>query len=473
MSRRKPDSSANKRPLLLPSQQARAADARGAHRKQATAAEQQGATARAQQQTDHHTVADAGTHSLCAPAPISKGQPANAQRADAPVDLPLGQGVRLIAWHPCGLYVLDKPEGVLSHPNKKAEIDRSLLTAPYSLEGEFFYNLHAWRKPPSASAKRIEQASAKTQANADEAAPDTVEAQSGLPCPPAADTEPTDTECADAEPADTETTDAEPANTDAGPAGHSATAKTLQKLYLLHRLDSATSGLLLLADNAALADSIRTAFAQGGVRKTYLALCAASAGIRAGQKGRWSDRLQREHQGAGGNVVHVRTSGSGVSAVTDFLCRATAPRNHAFALLELHPISGRTHQLRVHCAQHQLPILGDAKYGDFRLNRAVAKETGHKRLFLHATALALDFVHGGNRLRLQFTSPQPPQFDALLRDAPDIRCATPADARNRTPCDSGSGKRNQNGTRNYQRTGKRTSSRNPSAPGAKRQGRKR
>lgn len=338
-------------PLLLPSQRA----------KQASNTQRQPAAAKddVRQKSLDSSAADAATLFL------------KTDSAADPYGLPLGRGVRLIAFHPCGLYVLDKPEGILSHPNKKAEISRSLLNAPYALKQECFYDLR------------------KQSSNSD-AAPS--------PCKTEKHSE-----------ASARKDDAALERTKACP----------ERLYLLHRLDSATSGLLLLADNEALADSVRSAFAADTVGKTYLALCAAQAPLRTGEKGRWSDRLERKHSGAGGGVVHVHASGSGLSAVTDYTCLKLAARNSAIALLELRPLSGRTHQLRVHCAQHGLPIVGDAKYGDFRLNRALAKESGDKRLFLHATALDLDCVHQGKALRLRFVSPPPAEFEALLRDAPE------------------------------------------------------
>lgn len=258
--------------------------------------------------------------------------------------LPLGQGVKLVAYHPCGLYVLDKPEGILSHPNRKSETRRSLLAAPYSLEQECYL----------------------------------------LPI-------------------------AEPLQHQ-----HAAPAQ-VQPLYLLHRLDSATSGLLLLTDNPLVAERVREAFASGQVRKTYLALCGGASRTHPNDKGSWSDRLQRERS-SGGDIIHVR-AGQGLNARTDYLCRRVDPQTRTIALLELHPISGRTHQLRVHCAQHGLPIIGDGKYGDFRLNRVVAQASGLKRLFLHAARLSLSFEFQGQQIRLELESPLPPAFETLLGNA--------------------------------------------------------
>ena len=60
----------------------------------------------------------------------------------------------------------------------------------------------------------------------------------------------------------------------------------------------------------------------------------------------------------------------------------------AFSLIQLEPLTGRTHQLRVQCAQHHFPILGDKTYGDFKCNRRLRTE----RLFLHANSI--EFVLG-------------------------------------------------------------------------------
>jgi len=67
-------------------------------------------------------------------------------------------------------------------------------------------------------------------------------------------------------------------------------------------------------------------------------------------------------------------------------------------------LTGRTHQIRVHLAHAGHPVLGDDKYGDFELNRALAKR-GVKRLFLHAARLAFAHPLTGERLRLEAPLP--------------------------------------------------------------------
>jgi 23S rRNA pseudouridine955/2504/2580 synthase len=78
--------------------------------------------------------------------------------------------------------------------------------------------------------------------------------------------------------------------------------------------------------------------------------------------------------------------------------------NPSFSLLEIRLLTGRTHQIRVHLAHAGHPVLGDDKYGDFPLNRELAKQ-GVRRLFLHAARLALEHPLGGERLKLQSELP--------------------------------------------------------------------
>jgi 23S rRNA pseudouridine955/2504/2580 synthase len=78
-----------------------------------------------------------------------------------------------------------------------------------------------------------------------------------------------------------------------------------------------------------------------------------------------------------------------------------------FSLLELRLLTGRTHQIRVHLAHAGHPVLGDEKYGDFELNRALAKQ-GVRRLLLHARRVSYPHPLGGARLAVE--SPLPPDM---------------------------------------------------------------
>jgi 23S rRNA-/tRNA-specific pseudouridylate synthase len=83
-------------------------------------------------------------------------------------------------------------------------------------------------------------------------------------------------------------------------------------------------------------------------------------------------------------------------------------------LIELKPLTGRTHQLRVQCAKRHLPIIGDATYGDFRRNRDFAKATGLKRLFLHSVETRLEYSRGGRRVAFRAEAPLPEAFGRAM-----------------------------------------------------------
>jgi 23S rRNA-/tRNA-specific pseudouridylate synthase len=202
------------------------------------------------------------------------------------------------------------------------------------------------------------------------------------------------------------------------------------RLYLLNRLDSPTSGIVLAATNPGLAAVIKTIFREhnGGISKTYYAI--AKGGKLAPSAGLWVDRLARE-QRAG--VVRA-TRGAGIPAATRYTWLATARHSvgGTLSLLRLEPETGRTHQLRVQCAARSRPILGDKTYGDFPLNRRLGKsDKQFDRLFLHAAAIALVFRWNGTQHEFRVTSLLPPAFAALVPEAATAAAAVPKT--NRTP----------------------------------------
>jgi len=153
-------------------------------------------------------------------------------------------------------------------------------------------------------------------------------------------------------------------------------------LELAHRLDRETSGILLLAKTRRALLGLHEQLREGLVDKRYLALVA----------GDWvNDRqhvrlpLARRTTMSGERRVSVDAEG-GLAAHTVFNLRQ---RFGSFSLLEAELKTGRTHQIRVHLAHVGFPIVGDDKYGDFELNRRVARgEFGgpFRRMFLHACA---------------------------------------------------------------------------------------
>lgn len=170
-------------------------------------------------------------------------------------------------------------------------------------------------------------------------------------------------------------------------------------LYLLHRLDAPTSGVILLAEEGDVAAEAKRCFSAHAVEKVYFALVR---GTPSKLPATWRDRLRTGQQGKGRRTV----SGSGAPAECRVEVASRSRAHGGLTLLRLHPKTGRTHQLRVQCADRHLPIVGDATYGDFAFNRRFAREEGEKRLFLHASSIELRV--GGTRFRAE--SPLPGVF---------------------------------------------------------------
>jgi tRNA pseudouridine65 synthase len=238
-------------------------------------------------------------------------------------DVPLGSGVRWVALDSNGLAALDKPEGVLSHPNGPRDEARSLLRARYNTDEECF----EWTAP--------------------------------------------------------------------GGTG---------RLWLINRLDSATSGLILAATDGALAREIRAQFQRRQVRKTYQALVF---GIPRRPSELWKDILSVDKKG--GRIRTAAGAGNLPAESAMKLVRAgTALRR--VSLIELEPHTGRSHQLRVQCAKRGLPIVGDRTYGDFGKNREFTKAGGAKRMFLHSLRVEFDYEIWGRKSAFSATAPLPAEY---------------------------------------------------------------
>ena len=168
---------------------------------------------------------------------------------------------------------------------------------------------------------------------------------------------------------------------------------------IVHRLDMATSGLLLLARGAAMQRTLSMAFEARQVHKRYVAVAAGHLAPPA--QGDWGEidlPLMTDWPNRPRQIVDAR----GRSSLTRWrvLAHATMPDGQPATRLELEPVTGRSHQLRVHLQALGHPILGDALYAD-EAARAAAP-----RLLLHASELA--FIHplSGAPLRLH----RPPPF---------------------------------------------------------------
>jgi len=173
------------------------------------------------------------------------------------------------------------------------------------------------------------------------------------------------------------------------------------RLWLLNRLDSATSGVILVAADAALAETIRVQFKRKQVRKIYQALVF---GRPRKESELWRDRLTVKKKGG-----RIRAEAGFIPAES----RMTVVRSGtAVTLLRLEPQTGRSHQLRVQCANRGLPIVGDQTYGNFKRNREFARAAGTKRMFLHSLETSFDYEFEGKTFHFSAKAPLPPEFEA-------------------------------------------------------------
>jgi tRNA pseudouridine65 synthase len=181
-----------------------------------------------------------------------------------------------------------------------------------------------------------------------------------------------------------------------------------RRLWLLNRLDSATSGVLLVAAEQRLAEVIRAQFKHKQVKKAYAALVFGRPPEKIQM---WRDFLAVQKRGA---KVRTATAGN-IPSESQMSIVRSGQKEPKLTLIRLEPRTGRSHQLRVQCAKRQLPIVGDQTYGDFSRNRAFAKQTGNKRLFLHSLETIFDYELNGKKFSFSAKAPLPPEFQAVFQ----------------------------------------------------------
>jgi len=175
---------------------------------------------------------------------------------------------------------------------------------------------------------------------------------------------------------------------------------------LVHRLDRDTSGVLLLARTTVAARRLAASFKDKGARKLYWALVA---GVPERKRGR-IDMPLAKLPGPKGEKMEA-SAALGKDAVTVYQMIASKflkGTRQRVAWLLLMPLTGRTHQLRAHCAALGAPILGDGKYGGKRAFPAA--ENLDKRLMLHAREIAVP--HPDDATTLRITAPLPADMAA-------------------------------------------------------------
>lgn len=173
-------------------------------------------------------------------------------------------------------------------------------------------------------------------------------------------------------------------------------------LELVHRLDRDTSGLILVARRPAALRELHRQLREDKVDKRYLALVA----------GNWPKNRRVVEAPLAKNVLQsgermVRVSKDGKRAVTEF---NIVERLAGATLVEAKPITGRTHQIRVHAQHAGFPLCGDDKYSDDR-TAAFCRDIGLKRLFLHARSLRFSLPKVG---RLVLEAPLDHNLESIL-----------------------------------------------------------
>ncbi|SEP15832.1 23S rRNA pseudouridine955/2504/2580 synthase [Nitrosovibrio sp. Nv6] len=193
-------------------------------------------------------------------------------------------------------------------------------------------------------------------------------------------------------------------------------------LELVHRLDRETSGILLLAKSRAALVELHRQIREGMMEKRYLTLV----------KGKWRNARQsvklslNKYVTSTGErrvavIADAREKKEGVTAHTVFNLKKSW---RDFSLLEAELKTGRTHQIRVHLAHLGFPIAGDDKYGDFALNKELAKRANGPilaRMFLHAFQVEVTHPVTGKKLHLEAPLPNDLSEFLLGLDAADKR----------------------------------------------------
>ena len=186
------------------------------------------------------------------------------------------------------------------------------------------------------------------------------------------------------------------------------------ELFVVHRIDKDTSGVLVYARDAEAHRVLNRQFATREVEKSYLALVRGRT-----ENDEWECDLpllvdaDRQHR----TIVSLR---HGKEALSRF---ETIERFRDYSLVRVKPETGRTHQIRVHCAATEYPIAADPLYGDgeplflSRLKRRWKGDAFDERPLMARTALHAErivFAHPSDRRSMDISAPLPKDFGALL-----------------------------------------------------------
>jgi RluA family pseudouridine synthase len=170
------------------------------------------------------------------------------------------------------------------------------------------------------------------------------------------------------------------------------------KIYIVHRLDKITSGVMVFARDAETHRAMNIQFENHDAHKTYHAIVQGNP--------KWEEKVAKHPLRA--NVGHKHRTmvddKNGKPSETRFRVIKRYPES---ALVEAKPLTGRTHQIRVHAYVLGHPLAGDTLYGAQEMYRIT-------RPMLHAQSLS--FIHPATNERLKFTAPRPDDFEEAIKN---------------------------------------------------------
>lgn len=171
-----------------------------------------------------------------------------------------------------------------------------------------------------------------------------------------------------------------------------------RKVFVIHRLDQDTSGVMVFALNQTTFEKLKELFATHEIERSYTAIVEGQV---AKESGTWQSYLVEDKQ----YVVHeTDDEDEGQCAISHY---KTIGRSKLYSCLQVTLETGRKNQIRVHCESAGHPVVGDKKYG--------AHSNPIKRLALHAHLLA--FKHPSTKKKLRFESEVPKDFYRLVPSA--------------------------------------------------------
>lgn len=186
-----------------------------------------------------------------------------------------------------------------------------------------------------------------------------------------------------------------------------------RKIWLINRLDSPTSGVILIGLNPEISEAVKQEFSTHRVTKHYHALVRHQPSRNAGI---WADVISKDLVNNGRKIKKARQ----IQAKSSFQLITKPVGGFPISLLKLTPVTGRTHQLRIQCRKHGHPIVGDRSYGSFGFNKEVVLLTGVKRMLLHSSDVIVNYNYKGKAKTFHAESELPKAFQAVLRYRPGM-----------------------------------------------------